>query len=246
MKIKKLLFLIFLFLNVILCHSQNIEGKITFLASAKKVLNYIQKEDGKENKKRERKHVNELYKNAKDINVILRFNNSMSEYYTTNKMNVSNNENINLTRLMAGGGKTYYVQNSKMSYNCNTLDCSLLGECFLIETIAPKWELKQDTKIIQGFLCYKAILRNKKTKKITVEAWYAPKIPYQYGVMNYYDLPGVILEINKNTFTITAIKIEINPIEKISIEIPKKVKKVTEKEFKSLTRKAMPGFYKRN
>lgn len=42
----------------------------------------------------------------------------------------------------------------------------------------------------------------------------------------------------------TAIKIELNPLEKIKIEEPKNAKKITEKEFKELTKKAMPEFYK--
>lgn len=135
--------------------------------------------------------------------------------------------------------------NSFSGYTSNTLDCYSLGECFLIENDLPKWELKQDTKTIQGFLCYKAILKNSKTGKQNLEAWYAPKIPYQYGVMNYYGLPGLILEINKNTFLMTAVKIELNPIENIIVKEPKNVKKLTQKEFKKLTRKAMPGFIRK-
>jgi GLPGLI family protein len=118
---------------------------------------------------------------------------------------------------MAGGEKNYYTYNSIIKYKNETLDCYLLGECFLIENNLPKWNLKQETKKTQGFLCYRAIIRNSRTNKITLEAWYTPKRPYQYGVMNYYGLPGVILEINRNTFTITATKIELNPLEKIKI-----------------------------
>jgi GLPGLI family protein len=162
-------------------------------------------------------------------------------------MSLSNRENINLTHMMAGGENKYYTHNSVMGYSNNILDCYLLGECFLIEKDLPRWELKQETKTIQGFLCYKAILKNPRTGKQNLEAWYTPKIPYQYGVMNYFGLPGLILEINKNTFSITATKIELNPIKKIVIEKPsKKIKKLTQKEFKALTKKSMPGFYKKN
>lgn len=101
-------------------------------------------------------------------------------------------------------------------------------------------EFKTGHKKIQGFLCYKAILKNPRNGKIILEAWYTPKIPYQYGVLNYYGLPGLILEINKNTFTITATKIELNPLEKIKIEEPKGFKKLSYKEFKELLKKNSP------
>ncbi|WP_166386213.1 MULTISPECIES: GLPGLI family protein [unclassified Polaribacter] len=236
--------LIFLFLNVIVFHSQNIEGRITYLASAKKALAYIQ-EKGKKNKKHIRKHVNELYKKAKDVKVILNFNSVASEYHAIKKMDLTNKEEFNFTYLMSGSSKKYYTSNNVMSYENNTLDCYLLGECFLIQNLMPIWELKQETKKIGGFLCYKAVLRNKKTEKITLEAWYTPKIPYSYGVMNYFGLPGVILEISKNTIVITAIKIELNPIGKIIIKEPKKIKKLSRKEFDILKRTSFSEFYKK-
>ena len=239
---KNINLLIFLFLNLTVFHSQNIEGRITYLASAKNALNYVQ---NKKDKKHIRKHVNEIYKKAKDVEVVLKFNNLISEYYAVKKMDLRNKEEFNFTYLMSGSSKKYYTYNSIMGYKSNTLDCYLLGECFLIENLIPEWELKQDTKTIGGFFCYKAILRNKKTKKITLEAWYSPKIPYNYGIMDLYGLPGMILEINKNTLTITAIKIELNPIEKIIIKEPKKIKKLSRKEFEILKRKSFSEFYKK-
>lgn len=101
-------------------------------------------------------------------------------------------------------------------------------------------EFKTGHKKNPRILCYKAILNNPRNNKIILEAWYTPKIPYQYGVMNYYGLPGLILEINKNTFTITATKIELNPLEKIKIEEPKGFKKLSYKEFKEILKKNSP------
>ena len=236
---KNRIIVLIVFFNIVVFHAQKIEGKITYLASSKKALNYIQKDD-KKDKKNTRHHVNKIYKNAKNISVVLLFNNKISKYYALDKMDLSSKESINYTHIMAGGEKKYYTYNDIMGYNNNTLDCFLLGECFLIENIIPKWEFKQETKIIQGFKCYKAVLRNKNNNKINLEAWYTPKIPYQYGVLDYYGLPGLILEINKNTFTITATKIELNPLEKIKIEEPKGFKKLSYKEFKEILKKNSP------
>lgn len=242
MKIYIIYILIF-FSSIVL--SQKLEGKITYVASTKRALEYRKDNNSGKGNLQIKRDVNEIYKKAKDVNVILTFNEQLSEYYVINKLKL-NQENLNITHIMAGSEKKYYISNLFSGYSSNTLDCFMLGECFLIENKLPKWELKQETKKIQGFLCYKAIIKNSKTGKTTLEAWYTPTIPYQYGVMNYYGLPGLILEINRNTFSITAIKIELNPIEKIEIEIPKSAKKLTQKEFKSLTRKALPDFYKKN
>jgi GLPGLI family protein len=225
--------------------AQKIEGKITYIASTKKALDYRNNNNGDGNLKI-KNDVNEIYKKAKDVEVILNFNEKLSEYYVVDKLEVGNVENINITHIMAGSEKKYYTSNSFSGYVSNTLDCYILGECFLIENTLPKWELLQDTKDIGGFLCYRAILKNPKTGKPNLEAWYTPTIPYQYGVVDYYGLPGIILEINKNTFSIIAIKIELNPKEKIKIDEPKKVEKLTQKQFRTMTRKALPDFYKKN
>lgn len=237
------LFILFLFNNIIIYNAQNTEGRITYRAAMITKSNY-KKGQGEKGKKAQ-KSLTKLYKNAKDIEVYLEFNSKGSVYKAVEKMKSNNNKGFNFTFIMAGGKNHYYTYNSIMGYRSNTLDCYLLGECFLIENLLPKWELKQDSKIIQGFKCYKAILRNQFTGKQNIEVWYTPKIPYQYGVMNYFGLPGVILELNKNTFSIRAIKVELNPLKKIIIEEPRKAKKISRKEFKKLTKKVMPGFYKR-
>lgn len=142
---KNILLAIISFFYLTPIFSQKIEGKITYLASSKKALNYI-KEDSKKDKKNTRHQVNEIYKNAKDISVILIFNNKISKYYALDKMDLSSKESINYTHIMAGGEKKYFTYNSIMKYKNETLDCYLLGECFLIENNLPKWNLKQDTK----------------------------------------------------------------------------------------------------
>lgn len=246
---KKVSFLIFMFLNIVIFHSQNIEGKITYAVSAKTALSYIEKKQSKKdnkNKKEIKSSIKALYKNAIDTEAILKFNKSSSEYFNLEKMNLSNKEVFNYTYIMAGGTSKYYTSNSTKGYVSETLDCELFGDCFLIENLQPKWELKNETKNIGGFLCYKAILKNKRNGKFFLEAWFTPKIPYQYGIMNYYGLPGVILEINRNTIRITAIKIELNPNEKITIDKPKNIKKLTSEEFDKLKRKSFSELYKKN
>ena len=87
------------------------------------------------------------------------------------------------------------------------------------------WKLTDEKKEIGGFTCYKA----KSTEKLysrqghfyyrDVVAWYAPEIPLNFGPKHYKGLPGLILEINRDKFIITATEVNLNPKdEKIKIK----------------------------
>jgi len=54
----------------------------------------------------------------------------------------------------------------------------------------------------------KKALYNKKT--IEVVAWFAPEIPYNYGPLGYYGLPGLILELQGYDFIIYAEEVKFN------------------------------------
>jgi Protein of unknown function (Porph_ging). len=206
---KHIIFLFFLSF-FLFSKAQILEGRVTYLATMKHALEYSKK--NKTEEKQIKKGLNKLYKNTKDVKLVLEFNKKQSCYKLIEKLDFANEENFNLTEYMSGGKFEYFTYNNVMKYTNYTLDCALLGDCFLIENDFPKWELKQETKKIGGFLCYKAVLRNPKTSKINLEIWYAPEIPYSYGIMNYYGLPGLILELNKKTISVTAINNRAKPI----------------------------------
>lgn len=235
----KKLNLIISLLSIFNFYSQNIEGKITYIATADNALYYNEKEGITPTNT-----LKELYKKATNIKSVLKFNSKLSEYFIIDKLDVSRKKNFNLTYLTAGHDKKFYTYNSTMKYENKTLNCDLLDECILIQNQIPKWELVQKTKEIGGFLCYNAIITNPKTGKKKIEVWYAPSIPYQYGIMNFYGLPGVILEMNIRSILITAIKIELNPLENVEINPPKTAKELTNKEFEELQKKSFPEFFK--
>ena len=49
-------------------------------------------QNNEDSKNHTRKEVNQIYKNAKDIKVILKFNESVSEYYAVDKMDFTNKD----------------------------------------------------------------------------------------------------------------------------------------------------------
>lgn len=83
---------------------------------------------------------------------------------------------------------------------------------YLIETELPSinWKVENDTKIIGGYTCQKAIgyFRGR-----TYLVWFAPELPFEYGPWKLNGLPGVILEAVDTTNSVSFI---FNKIETIT------------------------------
>ncbi|MBT8267919.1 MAG: GLPGLI family protein [Bacteroidia bacterium] len=75
-----------------------------------------------------------------------------------------------------------------------------------------------------------------------VEAWYTLQIPVLHGPLEYWGLPGLILEISAGDTTILCSKIVMNPDEKIEIEAPDKGKVVTKSEYQKIITEKMREF----
>jgi GLPGLI family protein len=71
-------------------------------------------------------------------------------------------------------------------------------------------------------------------KMTEVVAWYTPQIPLSQGPLEYWGLPGLILEVNVDNTTILCSKIVMNPGEKLNIKEPEKGKEVTKSEYKEI------------
>lgn len=134
-----------------------------------------------------------------------------------------------------------------------------LGKSFLVSDTLHQlqWNLKNETKKIGNYLCYKAIAeipaneaenfirKNMKTNSktiitatdlgtTTVTAWYTPDIPISQGPKSYWGLPGLILEINTPATTILCSKITLTTKDNFIIKIPVKGKKVTIDEYSQI------------
>lgn len=67
-----------------------------------------------------------------------------------------------------------------------------------------------------------------------IEAWYTPQIPVSHGPLEYWGLPGLILEVSAGNTTMLCSKIVMNPTEKNKIEAPDKGKEVTKMEYQEI------------
>jgi GLPGLI family protein len=133
-------------------------------------------------------------------------------------------------------GETYQIKNFLYCYS------NLLGNnIFYKKEIKKDWILHNETKEINGFLCYKATSVNRieygeKVFNHPVTAWYCPTLPYNFGPNGYSGLPGLILELQVRNVVYGACKIELNSTETFKIET-KKMKILNEKEFEEALNK---------
>ena len=79
-------------------------------------------------------------------------------------------------------------------------------------------------------------------KMTEVEAWYTPQIPVSHGPLEYWGLPGLILEVSVDNTILLCSKLIINPEETIDIEAPEKGKVVTKKVYQKTIVEKMKEF----
>ena len=84
--------------------------------------------------------------------------------------------------------------------------------------------------------------QTKDIKMTLVEAWYTPQIPVRHGPLEYWGLPGLILEVSADNTTMLCSKLVLNPGEIIEIEAPSKGKQVTKLEYRTIINNKMVEF----
>lgn len=138
------------------------------------------------------------------------------------------------------------------------------GKRFLIKDELPKdeWKLTSETKKIGNYTCYKATKTKEITRKSYVNTdgtleetekketllttvWYTLQIPVINGPEMFGGLPGLILEVKEGKRTIVCSEIVLNTKGTIKIQIPKKGKKVTQKEFDNIMKKHTKEMFER-
>jgi GLPGLI family protein len=101
-----------------------------------------------------------------------------------------------------------------------------------------KWEFLNETKEINGYKCY---LAKTMFAHLTVFAWYCPQLPYSFGPMEFCNLPGLILELQKGNLIFQAEKIKFNSTINLDFDI-KKIKTITKEERDILLKKQRESF----
>ncbi len=105
---------------------------------------------------------------------------------------------------------------------------------YLIEEKTPviNWEIKKDTKEINGYVCQKAIGA---WKGHIYTAWFTTDLPYSFGPWKLQGLPGLILQAQDERNFISFLLNDIVFLtENKSIQLPEDVVKTSEKDFKKM------------
>jgi GLPGLI family protein len=214
-------------------YAQNsIKGTVEYTIS----YNATNKKKLPETKKNE--YLIKIVKNVRDVVAYLNFTEKESLFQVEKAMGSDAEKGINLTRIFTGANSVFYfniVDDKRLSQR------EFLGDLFLISKQPLEWEIKQESKQIGDYICFKAIKKDTlATNKKTI-AWFTPQIPVNFGPYEFNGLPGLVLEVNHHIVNYRATKVELHPKIFEKIKKTKKGKKVTQTEFKEITREAGKG-----
>lgn len=88
-----------------------------------------------------------------------------------------------------------------------------LGSDYLIDITSnqnTRTELTTESKLINDLECFKAKIFDTKNNKLINTAWYCPTISINGGPEHCYDLPGLVLAVENNMFSIVCKNIQFN------------------------------------
>lgn len=238
--------------------AQSFQGKATYMS--KRIMKQeaqMLNVNGEKESPEMRQAFEEAFKKATEKNYTLTFTKNEALYEETQELEAPKPSagGIQIQVAFSGGGNQYMNTKTKTKrIEENVMDKEFLIEDNL-ETI--NWQMTNETKKIGEYSCYKAItiipvsekeqkeyeefLEKEKIKPALfkmdepkpreITAWYTPEIPVNVGPKLFWGLPGLILEITDGEEIILCSKIVLSTKENEPIKIPKKGKKVTQKEF---------------
>ena len=156
----------------------------------------------------QKKEVQARLKNRLEKTYVLSFNKEESFFKEEDKLDA-----------MSGAtdtwGKNFTQGDQYKNVKENTLVQSqeFYGKQFLVKDKlqAIEWKMAGDSKQIGQYLCF---------------------IPVSHGPSEYWDLPGLILEVSAGNTVMLCSKIVMNPQEKLKIEAPEKGKQITKSEYR--------------
>lgn len=170
-----------------------------------------------------------MIKNFDKIEFELIYNKKMSKFNMVQNLDFYS-EGLKLAKVFYGNSE-YYFDKKNTIYIKKTQDVNVKLE------VNNQWNFTNETKLINGFTCYKAtskyeyVSRSGKEASRDITAWYCPEIPVNYAPETYNGLPGLVLEINTGLIVYVAKVIELN-LNNLTIAFPTK-NIVSQSEFTS-------------
>jgi len=136
-----------------------------------------------------------------DMTYSLVYGKQSSIFKLNKKLIVKNEFAYQMASVFGGNENTILYKNTEEKIKIKQTES--MGEIFLIEYPYDEyeWEITKESKLIQGFNCYKAISykeeydygRNQKNI-FRPEVWFTPEISAPFGPIGLDGLPGLVLE----------------------------------------------------
>jgi GLPGLI family protein len=217
----------------------------------------------------QKKQIAERMKNRLEKTYILTFNKAESTFYEDEKLDAMSGATDSWGKNFTPGEQYKNVKTNSQVQNQEFYGKKFLVKDKLQPI---EWKMGKETKQIGNYTCFKATasiptneltwynfswdrLRNNQESDSTavegaepeikmteVEAWYTPQIPVSHGPLEYWGLPGLILEVSADNTTMLCSKIILNPEETVEIVAPDKGKEVTKNEYQEIIVNKMKEF----
>jgi len=245
---KTVILLLSVFISSSTLFAQDFQGKAYYFSKSTMELGSF----GDRMSEAQKKQVFENLKNRLEKTYILSFNKEESLFKEEDKLDA-------LSGATDTWGKNFTPGDQYKNIKTNTLlqDQEFYGKKFLVKDklLTIDWEMSSESKQIGQYTSFKAtamipssklvwydfswgeLSEDNKEREVNmtkVTAWYSPQIPVSQGPLEYWGLPGLILEVSVGNTTMLCSKIIMNPKEKEVIEAPKKGKEVTKMEYKEI------------
>jgi GLPGLI family protein len=180
------------------------------------------------------------------IDYTLTFNELEASFESDKIMPADNEEEdlIDAFLHVNGDGVRYYSSKTKIAlWQHDAFDRKVI----LIDTVnIEEWKITNETKKIGQYIAFKATKAKPiNNKNFEITAWFTPEIPYNYGPLGYYGLPGLILELYERNFVVYAKKIKLN-LKNIKIIKPSKGLLLSDREYKLMSKKAYDKLFPNN
>ena len=163
------------------------------------------------------------------------------EYFCVNDSILNSSISSNFVKNYSGYTSPIYCDRTQ-NLILEDHDDKILGKYVLKKQSSTfNWEITNETKYIDGFLCYKAIaddnfVNSFGTFKYKLTAWFSQNIPISSGPLCIGGLPGLILELNRRNVTFGAKKIKFidSTEKKLNFTKPNDKKTVSEEEVQKM------------
>ncbi|SDI36256.1 GLPGLI family protein [Winogradskyella thalassocola] len=238
---------------------QDFQGKAYYFSKAKMDLGTW----GARLSEGQKKEIEARMKNRLQKNYVLTFNREASFFEEAEQLDAMSGATDSWGKNFTPGH-----QYKNVKTNSQVQNQEFYGKNFLVkDSLQPiEWVMEKETKQIGNYTCFKATASisthdlawynfswntlnddldgdtEKETPMTAVEAWYTPQIPVGHGPLEYWGLPGLILEVSAGNTTMLCSKIVLNPKDKVEIKASDKGTIVTKDEYQRIISEKMKEF----